>query len=91
MSKPRTCPNCGSYVISYLSIAFDSENNRSLTAHCCCHDCGRHFTEHYKTKHTGSALMDYDPWDGPMSAPVSNSSSKKTKSNHKAGASQTCL
>jgi predicted nucleic-acid-binding Zn-ribbon protein len=70
MNKPHRCPKCGSKNVAYMSIAWDSHNKKRIVGTCCCHDCDTHFKEHYLTDYQGSEIYEYDPWDGPMSAPV---------------------
>lgn len=70
MNKPHRCPKCGSKNVAYRSIVWDSRNKKRIVGMCCCHDCNTHFKEHYLTDYQGSEIYEYDPWDGPMSAPV---------------------
>lgn len=75
----RHCPECMSTTVDYSKIEFDDERCISITAYGYCHKCKTHFKDHYGVVFKTCEKYDYDPWDGPMSAPVSNSSSKKPK------------
>ena len=79
MNKPHHCPKCGSKNVDYRYIIWDSNNNKRVVGKCCCHDCKTLFKEHYLTDYQGSEICEYETLDCPMSAPVSNSSSKKSK------------
>lgn len=70
MNSPHHCPKCQSDIIGYLDMSFDADNKKRIIAHGYCHVCGSHFKEHYLTEYQGSEVYEYDPWDGPMSAPV---------------------
>lgn len=67
------CPKCKSRNIDYEcnGITFDENNNKRITARGYCYDCDTHFAEHYLTEYQGVEIVDANPWDGPMSAPVS--------------------
>jgi len=66
------CPKCKSRNIDYEcnGITFDEDNNKRITARGYCYDCDTHFEEHYLTEYQGVEIVDDNPWDGPMSAPV---------------------
>lgn len=72
MNKPHHCPKCKSRHIDYEcnGITFDEDDNKRITARGYCYDCDTHFEEHYLTEYKGAEIVDDDPWDGPMSAPV---------------------
>jgi hypothetical protein len=72
MNKPHHCPKCKSRNIDYEcnGITFDENNNKRMTARGYCYDCDTHFEEHYLTEYQGVEIVDDNPWDGPMSAPV---------------------
>ena len=70
MSKAHHCPKCNSANVDYSKIKFDSKRNTSITAYGYCYDCDTHFKERHHTVFKSSAEYDYNPWDGPIGAPV---------------------
>lgn len=71
MSKPRRCPKCGSSNVDYSQIVFTDKQNTSILANGYCYVCKAHFREWHDTVFKGSELYSYNPYDGPIGAPVS--------------------
>jgi len=69
-NRRRHCPKCGSASIGYGIFDYDAAMGNHITFKATCYDCGYSFKEHYTLIYNGSEEDTDDPWDGPMSAPV---------------------
>lgn len=64
------CPVCGSDRTDFMDGFDVHKESNTLVLECFCWGCKQHFTETLKVTPIKSEPHDYNPYDGPLGAPI---------------------